>query len=543
VSSKTQIKLTIADVLEGRAYLRIPPVGRLLLAHWAGAPWSNKDPDACLHALQAEVEFRREREKIVHGASRLGKSVLGGIDLICATILPGRKVAAVAKSYQHVGHEWQYLDAGMKTLFRRHPQAFKRIIFRNSHNYYDFEVDTIWGATARGISVDTDDGGQLLGRELTDVVLGEGSHVSKHIFESKLLRALDSATAFKRSDGVTNQVGSISIYTTPRGYSGCSAAEWERVLKQTGKHPEKLYYGSAPWAPTVWVRPAKITENPAYSREVYEARKASLDSRAFREQYDGEMTYSSGRIYSSFEDEKHIVSMPSPEHIRAMRLGVGFDTGGVTGVSLVGIDREGIRWTLGEVLATKPPGGLPTTIGWMDEMLVDVLGPVFGTADPKALYANLYCWSVDPASQHKLELIEMLDAPGSPALIQPNTSDQKSVLLTTGRIEHWYSTDTMRIVDTCVETIDQTRKYQWKTMKHPSGVEAPVIKEPMKGHDHLLDSQRFVLIPLDEAGPLTEAVSMPSFAQAWQDQRNKSVWGPLKEAMAAGARREEQQWH
>ena len=103
-------KLTIswADVASGRARLRIPPAGQILLLHWAGAPWSDKNPDATLSPLQLEVLFRKERERILHGGSGVGKSVLGGCCGLLEAAIPHSKLAVVAQRFDHVGREWQF---------------------------------------------------------------------------------------------------------------------------------------------------------------------------------------------------------------------------------------------------------------------------------------------------------------------------------------------------------------------------------------------------------------------------------------------------
>jgi hypothetical protein len=530
-----QIQVSFADVLAGRAYLRIPLAGKLLLAHWAGAPWSDKDDNACLHALQVEVLSRKEREKIVHGASRLGKSVLGGCDALVATMLPHRKPAVVADRYDHVAHEYQYLYQGMRRLFAGHSQAFKRLAFRNQMNYHEYECDTIWGSRTIGISVQSDEGAQLLGRELTDVICGEGSHIPVDIFNTKLLRALDGAL-MQRSHGANQEIGSLSIYTTPKGYEGCSAHEWERVKKQTKNQPEKLHYGNAPWAKTVWVREASIYENPAYNREVADARRETLDKRAFAEQYLGKMTFASGRVWRSFDEDKHAVAMPPAEYIRTMRLGLGLDTGAYTGIVLGGIGRDRKKWILGEVYTEKIPGGIYSSLDLAEEMLHEILDPVFGGPTIRTILDTiLFTVNIDPASQHKPEITDRWDV----ALSGPGTPDQKSVLSTTDLVDKWFQADELFIVDSCTYTIDQIRKYVWKQMKAPTSAGAPVIREPSKVYDHLCDALRFLLVPLADFGPLDVPPPVLTWAEQWNARQKEMAFGPLNRALAVGAQRDE----
>lgn len=533
------LRVSPADIGEGNAFLELPFVGKLLLAHWMGAPWSDKDPDAFLHATQVEAVAHKERERIIEGASRLGKSVLGGVDLCCAMIMPNRKVAIVAKRYDHVAHEYQYLHGGMKKLFSNTPQAFKRLTFKHQANYHDYDCETIWGSRARGFSVEADEGASLLGQEFTDIVLGEGSHIDPDIFEKKALRASDGAL-MERTHGLAMETGKISIYTTPKGYEGCSASEGERVLTQTGHDPSKLEYGNAPYAQTVWLRSANILENPAYSRDVFEARRASMDKIAFREQYLGEKTYKTGAIYPDFDPTTHVVSMPTPEAIRSMRLGVGMDTGAYSGVVLAGIDKQNKKWILGEVYAQKPARGIYDVCEMIKEMIIDVLGPAFDTEDFGALKEAITIWSVDPASQHKMEIIDLLDI----AITGPVDQEQKRLLPTIEQVGKWIAAKDFFVVESCTSTIDQIKKYIWRQIKTigqtKSGSRIPVIREPKKEYDHLLDALRFVLIPMAKDGPLDEPPPVITLKGAMKAQRMDAVWGPLREMLNEGARRDEE---
>lgn len=535
-----QIRVNFADVVAGRAYLRIPFAGKLLLCHWAGAPWSDKDSKACLSALQAEVIARREREKIVHGGSGLGKSVLGGCDLMVANLLPFRKVAVVAARYDHVAHEFQYLYRGLKTLFADHGQTMKRLTFRNQMNYHEYDAESIWGTRTIGISTQSDEGAQLLGREFTDVVCGEASHIPVSIFNGRLLRALDRST-MAREHGLEQETGTLSLYTTPDGYEGASAYEWERVKKATKAQPHLVHYGRVPWARTVWVREAAVTENPGYSRATFEARRleASGDAnrrRAFEEQYLGRMTYASGRIYRSFDEDRHVRPMPPANYIRHMNLGVGIDTGACTGILLAGIGRDGKKWILGESYLEKPQGGIYTNLTDAEEMLVRVLQPVFGVEDAGQIIRDLlFMVSIDPASQHKLEIIDRWDC----ALSSPNTSDQRSLLQTIDRVEKWFHDDDIAIVDSCDNLIEQIRKYVWKIIKSPTHSAAPVVREPAKGFDHLCDALRFILIPMADHGIPTAPPPAVTFAQQWEARQREALFGPLRRALERGAQREE----
>jgi hypothetical protein len=533
-SPPAEITVTFKDVAEGRAFVRLPFVSKLLLCHWAGAPWADKNPNAHLHGLQTETIAHKEREQIVHGASRLGKSVLGGCKAICGVHVPKRKGAVAAANYMHVGHEWQYLYKGMKRLWAGHPQAIKRLTFKNQHNYFDFDCEVIWDTRFIGISLENEEGGAALGREITDLILGEGSHISKYIFETKLLRAADGALMGLGSFDSWLDIGTVSIFTTPKETQGCSASEWERVMKQTRRQPELLHFGRVPWAQTVWIREASILENPAYDRRVFQARKATLTARAFDEQYLGKMGNASGRVYSALVDGHHVRPRPAPEVIRGMKLAVGWDTGAFTAASLVGIMKDRTRWILGEVQTEKVT--LSESVRAMKEMLVEVLQPVFLTDDPEQLISCVEVWAIDPASQHKLDLIELLgDEIG---LEYPNAKDQRSLLDTTNKLNEWFELDQLFIAEECELTVEQYQKWLWKVTKK-RGTDLVIIKEPETGNDHLCDGSRFGLLCLDNHGPYITPPPPVTFKEAWQAAQRDAVVGPLKRMLAEAREREE----
>jgi len=537
-AARPEITVSFEDVVEGRAYLRIPFWGKLLLAHWAGAPWNDTDTRYGLHSMQVEVIARNEREKIVRGASRLGKSVLGGVDLVEEAMLPGSSFAVVAARYDHVAHEWQYLYRGLKRLFQGRTQAFKSLKNIHRQNYYNFVCETIWGSKGRGVSTDADDGAQLLGWEATRLVLGEGSHVSKDILEKKALRALDGA--LKRSkDGFSRETGRLSIYTTPKEHEGCSASEEDRILKQTSHEPEKLWYGRVPFAETAWIREASILENPAYPREVFEARRRSLSTAAFEEQYMGKRGFSSGMVLREFRADHHVRPAPPADIIRGMRLGLGIDTGVHFAAGLAGVARDGTMWGLGEVYTERQTIG--DNLEETKEMVTEVLGPVFGLKSFEALKDRVEFWVPDPASQHKLEIEDILDVD----LVMPTNSQVTTSAK--GRLELIPSLDLMRtwlqasklfFADDLIITQDQIQKYVWKQMKTTGGFKGskpPVIREPRKEYDHLIDAFRFVLLMLAEAGPLEVEPAPLTIADAWRQAQRERIFGPLRVAKEQGA--------
>jgi hypothetical protein len=531
VTLGTGVKITVTpqDLADRRAFFTLDGEAKVKLAHLAGAPWSDKDPDATLHDLQVECLSRPEREKIIHGASRLGKSVLGGAEVLIEAMIPFSKTAIVAARYDHVSHEFQYVYRGMRELFKNFPQAFKRLIYRHSQNYHDYECSTIWGSMTRGYSTDSDDGAALLGQEFTRVVLGEGSHITQDILEKKIMRAIDGAL-MKRADGYERETGYLSIYTTPKGFEGCSAAEWERVQKQTARAPHKLHYGTVSFPESVWIREANILENPGYDRRVFEARKRSLSKAAFEEQYEGKMTFASGRIFAEYNEETHHRPLPSHAQIRDMRLGVGFDTGAYFGAVLVGVDRMHQAWVLGEVFTQKQT--IDESCIEVRNMIIEILGPAFACDDFEALANRIDLWTVDPASQHKMEIMDRLDDIG---LCTPTRGEGKFDLLPTIETTRtFFAERRLFINDDLTWLPDQIKKYIWKVQKTVGSKNAPTVKEPRKSYDHVIDALRFIIVPLMDLGPLDELPAPVTTKDAWERAQRERVFGPLNRAMAWG---------
>lgn len=524
-----EIRVRFEDILEGRAYLRIPFAGKVILAHMAGAPWADKAPDACLHGAQVEILSRRERTKVCHGGSRFGKSVLAACEGIVDLMLYLSRIAVIAARYDHVNAEFEYIARGMRTIFRNHPAVFKTFLHVHKPSNYRYMIETVWGASCQGFSTDADDGAALLGKEFSRAILGEGSHIDTEIYEKRIARAVDG-WLMQSTGGMVRPGGWVSIYTTPKEYGGCSASLWERVHRETKREPEKRHFGAVPFQRTTYLREADVLENPYFDRQVYEERRATLDRAAFEETYQGKMTYRTGRIYKEFSEERHVFeTFPKAEWMRQMRWGVGIDTGTYFAASLVGLDREGILWNVAEVY-----GEQRTIIEDCEEvkqMVSEVLGRTFGTEDFDLLKDRIEFWITDPASQHKIEISELLDLGVSdpiPLDMQDGKFHQEPTI---EAVRDLFKGNRIRIHEDCVYTVDQLRKYVWKQQKVAGSVgsKAPVVVVPKKGYDHLCDSLRFITLSLVSFGPAEEEADPVSVQEAWEQHQRDCLHGPLRD--------------
>jgi len=471
---------------------------------------------------------RKERHLIIHGGSRLGKSVLGGGLGICELMLPHTFTAFVAGRYEHVNDEWKHFVAGLKNLFGDHQFAFVRWVHQSQAKYYAFEVETIWGSRAVGYAVDVDEGEVLLGKEFSRVIVGEGSRVSAEISENRIKRALDGRLM---NNKLREESGYLSIFTTPDGYEGLSSYEWDRIERKTKGDLSLVHYGRVPFAESYWLCEASVLENPAYDRKVYEARQreaeAAGDTAAFDEAYRGLRTYASGRVFREFKDSLHRVEMPDHNQIRLMRLGVGIDTGACFGAVLAGLDRDGHLWWLGETYTEKRH--IRESCAKVREMILNVLGPVFDTSSFDTVSEAIDLWVIDPASQHKTECAEYL---GDVALEHPARGQGKFDLIPTiDQVRQVMHEDRFHLVKELAITYEQMRRWVWKRTKTGEKGKLIVVREPVKGNDHLLDAGRFVSVPLMELGPRMDPPPVVGFKQSYQDAQREAVWGPWRKIL------------
>lgn len=522
------LTLSLQDVISRRAYLRVGGEAKIKLLQKAGAPWADRDPLADLSEFQKEVLKRRERHLIVHGGSRLGKSVLGGGLGICELMLPHTFTAFIAGRYEHVNDEWKHFAAGLKRLFGEQPFAFTTWVHKHKQNYYAFEVETVWGSRAVGYAVDVDSGEVLLGKEFSRVIVGEGSRVNPEVGETRIKRALDGRLM---NNKLREESGYLTMFTTPDGYEGLSSHEWDRIETKTKGDLSAVHYGRVPFAETYWLREASVLENPAYDTTVFDARKreaeAAGDTAAFEEQYLGLRTYASGRVFREFMETKHRVNMPPPELIRRMRLGIGIDTGACFGAILAGLDKERKLWWLGEVYLEKRH--IRDCCADVRTMVVDVLGPVYDSADFNELAPAIDIWVADPASQVKVELSEYL---GDIAIEHPARGQGKfEQLPTIDQLREMMHDNKFHLVHDLAKTHEQIKKWVWKRTKTGERQKLLVVREPVKGNDHCLDAGRFVSIPLMELGPQDEPPVIVSFSQSYSDALRQSAWSPLRKIM------------
>ena len=538
VATSATRRPTMRDVAEGRAYMRIPPVGRIMLLHMAGFPWNEKVETARMSALQAECIFRPERELLLSGGTGLGKSAMGGGDGVEEAMLPQAKGFVVGGVYEHVAHEFEYIRQGLLNLFRGHQGAFTRMVVSTARGKEEFEVRTKWRAKIRGLSTNSREGRSLLGNEASKIICAEGSQINEAVMGKRLRRALDRHMMHDKRNA-PRRTGYLKVYTTPDEHRGISGAEHARI-KRAGRGDLTVYnYPKVPWAQSVWIRKAKSTENPTFSKEAVAAAEAAAvtpeQKAVFRETYEGEIGYASGRVLADFSFEHHKVPMPPLRDIFRMKLAVGIDTGAYSAAILAGLDQRRVVWFLGEVYEIKV-----RTDQFADrirDMLLSTLRPVFGLDEHDEEDAWQYVrdrisdWYVDPAAQVKLDLAYAL---GIDTLTPAHRGEGRFDLLETlHQMGSGMKARTLLVCEHLEQFGDQTEGYIWKTVRVP-GKDGTTVKEPRKVDDHLIDAGRFVYGPLSQDQPLDEAPEPVTFEDAWRREQMRGIRAELEAELSEG---------
>lgn len=533
------VRITAEDFLSGKAFLEFGPAARVKLLHLAGAPWNEDDPEARLSEIQEEILYREERTLIVHGGSGLGKSTLGGAVCLPFLLTPGTNGAIIADTYDHCADEFQYTYKGILRLFGLSGPV--RLSNINSPTHHDMEVQMPWGARLRTFSIERKEGAAVLGKQLDYAVIGEAAHMPAEVGQRKVRRALDRAMKVRSGTGYIRRTGYCFMFTTPDWEAGYSGAEWDRVVKLTKNRPEEMHAGRVPWAESVYIREVDVLENPAYSREAYEAARASLPPEVFAEQYQGRKQSRTGLVFKEFREDTHVVPMPPPEKIREMRLSLGVDTGKHFAATLCGLDRQGVLWVLGEVYESEQK--IADNTRDVIDMIDGVLSPAWNLTGEKVsdrfelLRDRIEMWYVDNATQHLEDLDDQLGA----TFLRAETGHRGSPQLfpTIDFVRKLQQQMKFLIAETCDWLIWEFNNYKWRHVptKGPGGGRAQL--RPQEKDDHAIDTIRFQAKPLVEAGPLESPPPPVSFEEAYDKQLRHELYGHLTERarQEAAARR------
>lgn len=525
------VTVRLADLVNGDAWIELPPKARMELLHLAGAPWNDQDPNARLSDLQVELLSRDERMVLCNGGSGVGKSVTQGAVALFHVCIPNQKIAIIASTYDKCLSEFQYAWRGFMQLFGKDGACTTKQRFNAERGNYNMEIETIWGSFIQCFSTDNESGAQILGREFDIVVYGEGSLVSAEIHQRKVVRAV--MRRVKRREGTRDpnyyrRTGRIYGCSTPDGYAGCISEEWDRVQRVTGNQPERLHVDAAEnWLDSAYLREATALENPAYSKEAFEAARKALPPDIFAEQFLGRRVRRSGIIYQEWDESTMLVTRPTDEALLKMRLSVGFDTGKHFSAGIWGYDEEGVLWRLGEVCGVERK--ISDNAGEVMERCLEVLGPAFNARTFEEIRPHVDIWPCDPHSQHKMELMDELGAPIMDAIMPVQGSiDRLRKLMAEGRfrVVREFNLDPIMGMGFRYEIA----KYVWKVVKTAKGWQDGRTKlEPVKMEDHSMDEARYGAVPLLELGK-------PSKAAMTTVSREPSLGSLLRQQMVRQGR-------
>lgn len=525
------IEMTMSDIRSGVCTIQYEPAAKIELLHRAGAPWSDVDPNAKLSELQIEYFTRRERTKLLHGGSGVGKSVVGAGDCIVALMIPGNAVAVIGAEYSNCEKEFRYIDQAMRKLFPNQA-AFRRIACISRQNYHDLECSPIWGSECFAYSMEFNDGKAALGETLNHATISEAAQVAIALINKRVIRALDRSLMKRPGFPFSRETGTLTLPTTPdehRG-SGCSAEILKARKKLTRNDLSKLRYGRVSWAESFWFREASVLENPNYDAAVYHANKATMKAHEFEEVYEGKMTSASGRVYHQYSESKHRRPMPSKSVLQSMRFALALDTGAYFAANLVGITPEKDIWWLGEAHVEKETTKIQAE--HTAEMLLRVM-PYDFRGDVSRALGRTELHIIDPSSPFKLDLAEHL--PGFHYESPTRNQGKFDLLPTISQIGELFAAEKLFVVEDLDFTLEELERYIWKSTRSPARQGQYMVREPARDHDHHMDACRMGTIPLWEMGPLEQAAPEGEI-DAYRQLALDRVHGPLRQVLQQAER-------
>ena len=499
------IRVSFRDVLERHAFLRFPPEAKIKLAQKAGAPWNDQDPNAELSDDQKSYLSRRERIVCMEAGTGAGKSMMCGIEIACEFLLPYGKVGVLGDRYDHVGKEFRYAWLFITNLFRNRMSLILRCVCITQPERHAYHMVSIWGSWAIGCSLESSEGKAVLGETLTLGILCEGSQIGIRILNTKILRATDRALVRRSGFPFVRETGRLIGYTTPNQADGAVAELIEQREKMTRGKLERLRYGAVQWEDTFYaIRGVPSTMNPGFSGTVLAARKSTMSKQEYDEVYHGIAAPASGRVYKKFNAVRHTFrDFPSVDRLRAMRYGIGIDTGAIYAAILVGMEECGKFWVFGEYYGKADNS--PNNASGTTQMILDHMS-LLGYQTEAAACGRISLCVIDKTSQFKIDLSDLMphltiEDPfrenGEPFDLGPTIEDMDWLM----------ENDRLFVSDECAELLEEFKKWVWKSSATPGRKGTIVIKEPIKGFDHGLDAMRYIILSMIAQGkePFDEA--------------------------------------
>lgn len=272
-----------------------------------------------LHRGQALVMRDRRRFRVVVAGRRWGKTRLSQTCLITAAGNPKSLVWYVAPTYQMARDiMWDELKAAVPQAWMARPPNETRMI-----------IYLLNGARIQLKGADKPD--TLRGVGLTFVVIDEAQDIKETTWSEVLLPTLASTH------------GRALIIGTPKAYN------WlydKYVLGQRGDtyKDEKGNVVVNEWRS--WQFPT-IT-SPFIPRSEIEARRADMDPRSFRQEFEASFETMSGRVYYAFDRNLHVDDLPFDKTL-PLYIGMDFNIDPMSAVVLQE-QKNGEIWAIDEIV-------------------------------------------------------------------------------------------------------------------------------------------------------------------------------------------------
>lgn len=241
-------------------------------------------------------------------ARRTGKSFAASILALAKLLEPNRQVMVVAPNYNLSSIIWDYVTGFIKQLG----------LECDKFNQKDKIVALVNGSTFRLLSANNRD--SLVGRAAHLLIVDEAAVIDSDEYYNRDLRP--ALSTFKDSRAL--------FITTPRGKANYI---YDYYLRGNELHDEYPDWGSARYD---W------TSNPMLSEsDVNEARK-SIPESLFLQEYYCEWTTFEGQIYTSIDEQRHMINVVETVKLEHLEVIGGLDMGfrDSTAFVVIGTDTE-----------------------------------------------------------------------------------------------------------------------------------------------------------------------------------------------------------
>ena len=396
------------------------------------------------HLGQVKFHENDHRFKLLLAGARFGKSLAASRDVLSDLISGETRGWLVGPTYALTTPEFRNLQLDIQQNMTADMK------FHTSQGTGGF-VKSEWGSEVWCLSAHLPQG--LLGEEIDWLILCEAAHIKADVF-ARFLRAR-----------LATRLGRLIIPSTPHGHN------WlHELYRKTSQLDSWLVQQHATW------------ENPLIDNSEIEQAREMLSPEAFAEQFGGEFTTRSGRVYPEFSPETHLIDDYELAHGQIIYRGIDF--GFSNPFACVWLTHNGNQWQIiaEYVQSTRVLDEHISAVNRIDDQL-RARGAVIGTS-----------WA-DPSGALEREELKI-------GGIDSSVADNR----TTGGIEIVRQQLKVRdgkprmvVHQSCRHLIGEFCNYVWKEAQSDRDV-------PEKKNDHALDALRYALVGATRCVDWSEAV-------------------------------------